>query len=202
MRALRGMAAPGAAPGFMVELERTYPVMAHMRLMGEHAYALTDPAAIVEVFIDHGRQTMKGRGLQGAKAVLGNGLLTSEGEVHLRNRRLVQPAFHRDRIAGYAADMVTLTEAHEDTWTQGRTLDMQADMAALTLARRRLARRCARCRLCARGIAQRDGHATAPRAPGAPHPHARAKARTRGVGAHGRDGAAHHRRAPHRGRQR
>jgi len=128
------MATTGAAPLFMVELERTYPVMAHMRLMGEHAYALTDPAAIVEVFLDHGRQTMKGRGLQGAKAVLGNGLLTSEGEVHLRNRRLVQPAFHRDRIAGYAAEMVALTEAHEQAWTDGRVLDMQADMAALTLA--------------------------------------------------------------------
>lgn len=134
LRALRGMAAPGAAPGFMVELERTYPVMAHMRLMGEHAYALCDPAAIVEVFIEHGRQTMKGRGLQGAKAVLGNGLLTSEGEVHLRNRRLVQPAFHRDRIAGYAVDMVALSEDHERSWREGTLIDMQSDMAALTLA--------------------------------------------------------------------
>ena len=134
LRALRGMTGPGAAPWFMVELERTYPVMAHMRLAGEHAYAITDPAAIVEVFIDHGRQTMKGRGLQGAKAVLGNGLLTSEGEVHLRNRRLVQPAFHRDRIAGYAGDMVALTEAHEKSWVEGRSVDMQADMSALTLA--------------------------------------------------------------------
>ena len=134
LRALRGMAAPGAAPDFMVELERHYTPLTHMRLMGEHAYALTDPAAIVEVFIEHGRQTMKGRGLQGAKAVLGNGLLTSEGEVHLRHRRLVQPAFHRDRIASYAADMVALAESHEVAWEQGRTLDMQADMAALTLA--------------------------------------------------------------------
>ena len=134
VQALRGMAAPGAAPWFMVDLECTYPVMAHMRLMGEHAYALTDPAAIVEVFIDHGRQTMKGRGLQGAKAVLGNGLLTSEGDVHLRHRRLVQPAFHRDRIASYAADMVSLTQQHQRSWTEGRVVDMQADMAALTLA--------------------------------------------------------------------
>lgn len=134
VRALRGMAGAGAAPHFMVDVERHYPVLAHMRLMGEHAYVLTDPAAIVTVFIDHGRQTMKGRGLQGAKAVLGNGLLTSEGEVHLRNRRLVQPAFHRDRIASYAVDMVALTEAHETTWTEGQAVDMQADMSALTLA--------------------------------------------------------------------
>lgn len=134
IRALRGMATPGAAPWFMVDLERRYPVMAHMRLVGEHAYALCDPMTIVDVFIDHGRQTMKGRGLQGAKAVLGNGLLTSEGEVHLRNRRLVQPAFHRDRITDYASDMVALADAHERSWVDGRTLDMQADMAALTLA--------------------------------------------------------------------
>jgi cytochrome P450 len=134
LRALRGMAAPGAAPDFMVELERTYPVMAHMRLMGEHAYALTDPQAIVDVFVEHGRNTMKGRGLQGAKAVLGNGLLTSEGEVHLRNRRLVQPAFHRDRITAYAVDMVALSEEHARTWHDGRALDMQTDMSALTLS--------------------------------------------------------------------
>lgn len=132
--ALSGFSTPGAAPGFMVELERTYPVMAHLRLLGEHAYVLTDPQAIVDVFVTHGRQTMKGRGLQGAKAVLGNGLLTSEGDVHLRNRRLVQPAFHRDRIAAYAIDMVSLTEAHEETWRDGETVDMQQNMAALTLA--------------------------------------------------------------------
>lgn len=127
------MAAAGAAPGFMVDIERTYAPMAHMQLLGDHVYALTDPATIVEVFISHGRQTMKGRGLQGVKAVVGNGLLTSDGDVHLRNRRLVQPAFHRDRTAGYAADMVALTEVHEATWQAGGVLDMQRDMSALTL---------------------------------------------------------------------
>ena len=134
LRALRGFTAPGAAPLFLADLERTYPVMAHLRLLGEHAYVLNDPQAIVDVFITHGRQTMKGRGLQGAKAVLGNGLLTSEGDVHLRNRRLVQPAFHRDRIADYAVDMVALSEAHGSTWRDGEAVDMQQSMAALTLA--------------------------------------------------------------------
>jgi cytochrome P450 len=134
LRTLRAFTTPGAAPGFMVDMESDYAPMAHMRLMGEHAYALTDPDVIVNVFVENGRKTMKGRGLQGAKAVLGNGLLTSEGEVHLRNRRLVQPAFHRDRIADYAVDMVKLTHAHEATWRQGDTVDMQQNMSALTLA--------------------------------------------------------------------
>ena len=121
------------APWFMVEVERDYPTIAHMRVLGEHMYTLTSPEAIVEVFIGHGRDTMKGRGLQGTKAVLGNGLLTSEGEVHLRNRRLVQPAFHRDRIAGYSRDMVDITLIHEQSWDDGSALDMQVNMSALTL---------------------------------------------------------------------
>ena len=130
---LRRFIAGNQAPWFMVEIERDYPTLAHMRLLGEHTYVLTSPEAIVDVFIGHGRETMKGRGLQGTKAVLGNGLLTSEGDVHLRNRRLVQPAFHRDRIAGYSRDMVDLTLAHEASWADGQRVDMQVDMSALTL---------------------------------------------------------------------
>lgn len=134
LQALRGMAARGNAPDFLVGIERDYPTLAHMMLLGEHTYVLTDPSVIVDVFVGHGRNTMKGRGLQGVKAMLGNGLLTSEGEVHLRNRRLVQPAFHRDRIAAYSREMVELTQRHEQEWCDGEQLDMQESMAALTLA--------------------------------------------------------------------
>ena len=49
---------------------------------------------------------MKGRGLQRSKALLGEGLLTIEDQTHLRQRRLMQPAFHRDRIAAYGETMV------------------------------------------------------------------------------------------------
>ena len=133
IQVVRRFATGNDAPWFMVEIERKYPTIAHMNLIGEHTYLLTSPEAIVEAFIGHGRETMKGPGLQGAKAVLGNGLLTSEGEVHLRNRRLVQPAFHRDRIAEYARDMVSLTLDHEAAWRDGQAVDMQTDMSALTL---------------------------------------------------------------------
>jgi cytochrome P450 len=138
------MTKSGAAPWFMVGIESEYTPLAHMRLMGDHIYSLTDPSAIVDVFITHGRETIKGRGLQGAKAVLGNGLLTSEGDVHLRHRRLVQPAFHRERIASYSTDMAVLTEEHERGWREGQIIDMQSDMSTLTLSlRRRSQRRCA-----------------------------------------------------------
>ena len=131
---LRRFLLRGDVPGFFVGLERDYPLVTHLRILGEHAYVINSPDAIVDVFLTHGRMTMKGRGLQGTRAVLGNGLLTSEGETHLRNRRLVQPAFHRDRIAGYARDMVALAEEHGRAWQPGTRVDMQSDMAALTLA--------------------------------------------------------------------
>ena len=84
---------------------------------------VSDPALMVDSSVNHGRDTMKGRGLQGAKALLGNGLLTSEGDTHLRQRRLVQPAFHRDRLAEYSRDMVDLALAHESGWAPGTTVD-------------------------------------------------------------------------------
>lgn len=113
---------------------REHPVISHTRMLGEHMYFLNSPEAIMTVMHTHGRDTMKGRGLQGAKALLGNGLLTSEGAVHLRQRRLVQPAFHRDRIRVYADQMSELTLAHESTWRAGDRIDMVQDMSALTLA--------------------------------------------------------------------
>jgi cytochrome P450 len=66
-------------------------------------------------------------------AIFGNGLLTSEGDFWLRQRRLAQPAFHRDRVAGYASDMVDLAERHADSWRDGERRDVHRDMMALTL---------------------------------------------------------------------
>jgi cytochrome P450 len=66
--------------------------------------------------------------------LLGEGLLTSEGEFHLRQRRLVQPAFHRQRIAAYAREMVSRAWITGDRWRDGQTVDMDHEMMALTLA--------------------------------------------------------------------
>jgi cytochrome P450 len=114
-----------------VELERDYPEIAYFRLPGERCYMLSDPALIVEVF-SRGREVMKGRALRGAKAVVGNGLLTSDGEPHLRRRRLAQPAFHRERIAGYSRDMVRITLECEQGWVDGAEVDISTVMSQLT----------------------------------------------------------------------
>ncbi|MGH9847761.1 MAG: cytochrome P450, partial [Blastocatellia bacterium] len=75
-----------------------------------------------------------GEGLQRAKRLLGEGLLTSESEFHLRQRRLAQPAFHRQRIAGYATTMVEFATKMRDQWRPGETRDIAREMMRLTLA--------------------------------------------------------------------
>jgi len=118
---------------YFTDAERDYPGLAHLRLANEHTYIANDPQAIVELFLTHGRMTMKGRGLQGAKALLGNGLLTSEGDFHLRQRRLVQPAFHRERISAYVDIMGRITEGHNARRPPGHPIDLAADFSTLTL---------------------------------------------------------------------
>ncbi len=141
---------PSGPPGLRVTLEmlrgtrspneifeavaRAHGPVAHYRLAGEHVYLVSDPEVLVDVFLTHARDVMKGRGLQAARPLLGNGLLTSEGEFHLRQRRLAQPAFHRERIASYAAQMVTEAQRHESRWVDGAAVDMVEEMTSLTLA--------------------------------------------------------------------
>jgi cytochrome P450 len=70
--------------------------------------------------------------LQRSKIIFGEGLLTSEGDLHLRQRRLAQPAFHRERIGRYAEVMIE--RASRMTWRDGEVLDVHHEMMRLTLS--------------------------------------------------------------------
>jgi cytochrome P450 len=69
-----------------------------------------------------------------AKRILGEGLLTSEGDFHRRQRRLSQPAFHRGRIASYGATVTDYGRLISDRWKEGEALDIHEEMMHLTLA--------------------------------------------------------------------
>ncbi|MFN8167503.1 MAG: cytochrome P450 [Candidatus Nanopelagicales bacterium] len=113
---------------------RAHGPVAHLRMAGDEVYLLSDPDLITEVFLTRAREVMKGRGLQATRPLLGNGLLTSEGEFHLRQRRLAQPGFHRQRIESYAAQMVVEAERHSARWEDGERVDMVDEMTSLTFA--------------------------------------------------------------------
>jgi cytochrome P450 len=113
---------------------RAHGPVAHFRMAGDDVYLLSDPDLVTEVFLTRARDVMKGRGLQATRPLLGNGLLTSEGEFHLRQRRLAQPGFHRRRIEGYAAQMVAEAEKRSSTWSDGQQVEMVDEMTTLTFA--------------------------------------------------------------------
>lgn len=105
-----------------------------MFMMGRQpVFLMNHPDLIRDVLVTHNSSFVKGRALERAKRLLGQGLLTSEGDLHHRQRRLVLPAFHRQRIASYASVMVEHAERTSNRWRDGETFDMAHEMTRLTL---------------------------------------------------------------------
>src|SRR5262249_45933450 len=87
-----------------------------------------------QVLVEHSDAFMKGFGLSlFAKPLLGDGLLTSEGELHRRQRRMMAPAFVHKRIAGYAGMIAERSETATRGWEHGATIDLSSAMMRLTL---------------------------------------------------------------------
>ncbi|HVF30973.1 MAG TPA: cytochrome P450 [Pyrinomonadaceae bacterium] len=103
------------------------------RMGSQKGFFLNHPDLVRDLFVVNAHKFMKGRALQRAKNLLGEGLLTSEGEFHLRQRRMIQPAFHRARIADYATLMVEFAEKMSASWTDGAVRDIDKEMMHLTL---------------------------------------------------------------------
>src|SRR5947209_6786568 len=95
---------------FLTTLARTYGDLVSYRTGGELIFFANHPQYSRDLLVTHNRNFTKSRGLERSKRLLGNGLLTSEGALHLRQRRLMQPAFHRDRIASYGRTMVAYAD--------------------------------------------------------------------------------------------
>lgn len=96
-------------------------------------YFLNTPESAQDILVTHQNSFQKGLGLRRTKSLLGEGLLTSEGDLHLRQRRMIQPMFHRQRIAGYADTMVSLGERIASSWQGRATVDMHTEMSHLTM---------------------------------------------------------------------
>ncbi|MDT7541284.1 MAG: hypothetical protein QOE33_1188 [Acidobacteriota bacterium] len=119
---------------FLTRLAREHGDIAHFRVGGQHAYLLNHPDLIRDVLVNNQDCFHKGRALQRSKRLLGEGLLTSEGQHHRRQRRLAQPAFHKKRIESYGAIMVDYAARHSARWRDGESVDIAREMMRLTLA--------------------------------------------------------------------
>jgi cytochrome P450 len=118
---------------FFSKLARNYGDVAGIRVVNFRTIFINHPDAIEEVLVTHARRYIKGRVLRANRHVFGEGLLTSEGDFWLRQRRLAQPAFHRARIASYAATMVEYAQRMLENWRDGEERDAHQEMMRLTL---------------------------------------------------------------------
>ena len=116
---------------------RTFGDVVCIRAVPFRSLFLAHPEHIKHVLQDNARNYVKGIVIAKMKVVIGEGLFTSEGDFWRRQRRLSQPAFHRDRLAGFATAMTETTAAMLDRWAprarSGAPFDVAADMSALTL---------------------------------------------------------------------
>jgi cytochrome P450 len=119
--------------GFMNRISREYGDIVCLRFFHIRTYCLFHPDQIEDVVVTHARKFIKGRVLRANRHLLGNGLLTSEGEFWLRQRRMMQPAFHRERIAKYASTMTDCAVNLANSWRAGQELNLHEAMMQLTL---------------------------------------------------------------------
>lgn len=119
--------------GFFTRCAREYGDVVANRFSYERAVLVSHPDLVGEVLATHPQRFRKDRFTRGMSRFLGDGLLPSEGERWLRHRRLAQPAFHRQRLEGYAAAIVEAAERAMEGWRPGQARDAHADMMRLTL---------------------------------------------------------------------
>jgi cytochrome P450 len=121
---------------FYSSLPQKYPDIASYRMGPIRMYAVHNPDFIRHVLQDNYANYPKGAMWDGVREVFGNGLATSEGDMWLRQRRLMQPAFHRERIANLATLMNTVIEGKLRAWQSvaaaGQPVNMAVEMAELT----------------------------------------------------------------------
>ena len=119
---------------FFTETQRAYGDIARFTFGPQQIFLVSHPDWIEDVLVTSARKFHKGVALQRAKRLLGEGLLTSEGQAHLRQRRTIQPLFHRQQVQRFAEAMVKHAVRWRETVTDGATIPITNEMGALALA--------------------------------------------------------------------
>ncbi|MGH9353625.1 MAG: cytochrome P450, partial [Terriglobia bacterium] len=118
---------------FLARIVREYGDVVRVKVVNIPAYILSRPDLIEHVLITNQKNFIKSVYLTESKALFGEGILTSDGSFWRRQRRLLQPAFHRDRVAVYCRSMVKHAQRMLDGWKDGETRDIHRDMMQVTM---------------------------------------------------------------------
>lgn len=118
---------------FLCEMARDHGDVTRFRVGHWDYWFFTHPNAVRDVLVTQDELFIKGPALRRAKETLGEGLLTSEGDLHRRQRRLVQPVLHPNRVTTYADAMTAYAAEAADSWHAGQEFDLHEQMMKLTL---------------------------------------------------------------------
>jgi cytochrome P450 len=119
---------------FLVRCAREFGDVAQIWFAHRRIFLVSHPDLIEEVLVNHSKNVIKHFALRLNPVLLGKGLLTSEGDFWLRQRRLIQPVFNRGRIMSYGPAMVAATERMLSQWKAGEARDIHEEMMRVTLA--------------------------------------------------------------------
>jgi cytochrome P450 len=124
---------PGSPIRLFEHLIKTYGNISQYSFMGTPIIFLNDPRYIQQILVTDAQHFVKERTVRRMKVLLGEGLITSEDPVHKRQRRIAAPAFHRQRIAAYGDQIVSIAQSHRDQWQPNQRIDIAAASMALSL---------------------------------------------------------------------
>jgi cytochrome P450 len=114
-------------------LHKVFGRIAHYRFLGTTIVFVNDPEWINEILVNQVGSFVRERTLVRMKILLGEGLITSDDPIHMRQRRIAAPAFHRQRIVGYAGQIVANAQSARDGWEEGSEIDIADQMMQLSL---------------------------------------------------------------------
>src|ERR1700722_15676594 len=118
---------------FLTRCAREFGDVVKLRFAHRHIYLVTHPDLIEEVLVTHSKHFIKHFALRLNPMVLGKGLLTSEGDFWLRQRRSIQPVFLPSRIMSYGPAMVSAAQRLIAGWKAGEQRDIHEEMMRVTL---------------------------------------------------------------------
>lgn len=118
--------------GFISKMADEYGDASYFRIGPERVVLLNHPDYIKEVLTTQNHKFVKGRPLELAKSLLGEGILTSEGATHHCHSRMIQPAFHRGKVESYVPHITDSIKAMTGRWEDGKQVDMKFEMTQLS----------------------------------------------------------------------
>ena len=116
----------------LTENARRYGDLVHYHALDGHVFQFNHPALIQELLTENEKNNRRVLIMQRARSFLGDGLLTSEEPLHMRQRRMAAPAFHRQRISAYADAIALFAEEVSGRWRPG-VRDLHPEMLHIAL---------------------------------------------------------------------